>query len=496
MFRSVAPHLIPENGVADIRNGLLEEDGSIYRRGGTTYRSTSGFGTNLTFVWDGTLSAGVRTVIASPTAYGRLNGDGTVTNLAGGGLTAPHRAAVVKGILVLPGGTTYDGTTVATAGRAATYYASAASRLITGEGARVYFSARQSDVPAPPAITSAGAFGANDYQELPGGVQVVGLQGVRDTVAIFTTGGVWLWSNVQMDLVDANGNPQQRLDQYSSDLVLWGDAGLAAWEGALVVPGLDGVWLMTVGAKSETPSAFRRLSDPISTLYRGYVTQGYRPGLASVYRDHYFLPILDGSNQFVDMLVCRLATGAWSRLDGFGAQLAGVTVKVDPSGLTGPLFIGAGTSGRVLNLKYFDPAPAVKNDADGTTHLWETTGRDVMIGNLGQPAQIRKVRAWYELTDEGEHPSLQAAFGSGSQFLLSTKWDDFKWDEAQWADAGDAQLQTAATDAPADPHGITPYTWTVSKRGRFLRWRVTCRYPTSNLKLRSMELFSRATGRR
>jgi hypothetical protein len=65
MFRSVAAELIPENGAADIINGLLAEDGAVFRRGGTTYRSTTALASPATVLWDGTLAAGgQQTIIA------------------------------------------------------------------------------------------------------------------------------------------------------------------------------------------------------------------------------------------------------------------------------------------------------------------------------------------------------------------------------------------------------------------------------------------------
>jgi hypothetical protein len=54
----------------------------------------------------------------------------------------------------------------------------------------------------------------------------------------FTTGGVWVVGNLEMDVTDALGNSQIGAQLVSSDLVAWGNPGIAMWRGALVVPAL------------------------------------------------------------------------------------------------------------------------------------------------------------------------------------------------------------------------------------------------------------------
>ena len=123
-----------------------------------------------------------------------------------------------------------------------------------------------------------GRLDGTDFHRIPEGVRILGLQGLRDALVVFTTGGVWILSNLSLDLTDADGNVQHRVDRFSRDLVLWGDAGIAAWEGGLVVPALDDVWVMSYGVASEAPVPFQRVSEPISRLYREYVANGYVPG--------------------------------------------------------------------------------------------------------------------------------------------------------------------------------------------------------------------------
>jgi hypothetical protein len=69
------------------------------------------------------------------------------------------------------------------------------------------------------------------------------------------------------------------------DLVLWDANGLgAAFEGGLVVPARDGVYLLNYGVASEAPQQFTLISRPIANLYRSYVAAGYLPGQPTVYQ--------------------------------------------------------------------------------------------------------------------------------------------------------------------------------------------------------------------
>jgi hypothetical protein len=134
MFRSVAPELIPDNGSYDIVNGLLSEDGAIFRRGGTVFRSPSSVSSAVTVMWDGTLTTGgQQTIIARNGGFLRMDGAGNLTSLGGAGVAVPGRAASLAGKVFMPGGATYDGATLATAAKVAPFYGVAAGRLVTLE---------------------------------------------------------------------------------------------------------------------------------------------------------------------------------------------------------------------------------------------------------------------------------------------------------------------------------------------------------------------------
>lgn len=108
--RNVAPHLIDPRGVFAVSNGLLNDDGSIYKRGGSQSVSNAALGTHQRNVWDGWLQPGRRTFIASMDRFGVLAADGiTPVNLGGTGQTVPLPARAIQDLLFVPGGVIYAG---------------------------------------------------------------------------------------------------------------------------------------------------------------------------------------------------------------------------------------------------------------------------------------------------------------------------------------------------------------------------------------------------
>lgn len=133
MVKDVAPHLIPSNGVYDIKNGLLGEDGSIYKRGGTENVSNAAFGTRLNFLWDGHLAAGQRTLVANSDDFGVLSA-GSIINLGPDGLTMPTVATEIGGMLFIGGGYIYGGSLKTGNYSTGTAAVTAGSRTVTGTG--------------------------------------------------------------------------------------------------------------------------------------------------------------------------------------------------------------------------------------------------------------------------------------------------------------------------------------------------------------------------
>ncbi len=505
MFRSMAPELIPDNGLFDVTNGLLDENGSVTQRGGTEwFTAPLEMDADATFLWSGWLSAGRVLLIGNEDVVFSVDeSDGSATEVSGLVATAGARPAVMDGKMYFPGGKTFDGTTVGTATHASDHYAVCGNRLLYVSGNRVYFSA----------IGDATTYDTTDYHAPPAGVDIAGLVAVRDAAAILTTEGVWLISNMSYDLTDDTGAPVQRLDRYSQELVAWGDTGIAGWQGGVIVPGRDAVWLMQVGVASDAGQAFSRISDQISDLYRNYVASGYEPGTAVVFRGHYLLPIVN-EGTLIDVLVCNLTatnrrgqrTFAWSHFDGRGKVAHLAVTDEQPQRLFGA------QGKRMLEAFYFT-AKAHGRDVGGAEPRLDLTLRDYMTGALNDNT-VLKIRVAYELvggykygTEWGEfdwgetywegapgdtQPVIEAWYGSNR--LRGTQWGLFDWGGADWAFPF-GTIFALEGEAPVDVAAAKPFVWWVRKKARYARFRLRAKGASSRLSIRSVEVFVRDAGR-
>lgn len=132
---SVARHLISSRGTYLVKNGLYDDDGSVYRRGGSQYKSNAAFGASLRWGADVIFPCGQRTVFASPTAFGVLDADdATPVSVGGAGLTEPVPYAVVGGIMFIGGGAMYAGSRKAANYGTGTVTTTQGSKVVTGAG--------------------------------------------------------------------------------------------------------------------------------------------------------------------------------------------------------------------------------------------------------------------------------------------------------------------------------------------------------------------------
>lgn len=332
---------------------------------------------------------------------------------------------------------------------ARSYITAIAGRLLVGYGGRLDLSLR--DTPS---------FPSDEFHQFP--ATITGLDAIRDSAVVFTTSGVWAVSNVAYDLTDAYGNPQQRVEQVSKNIILWDDSGVAAYRSALVVPALDDVYLLDLAGTEVA------LSGAIRPLYRSYVKAGYRPGTAAVHNNHYFLPIVNGTT-WVDTLVCRLdgERPAWTRWADHGGSIA-YAQRVGAATRTPELLCLQ--SERVVDLtNAFSPAAANKNDADGTSHVLTVVTRD-----YAARAQVKSLwkylRARFELTDAGsDNPTLTAEYANGPPATES--WTSM----GSWSE-GD---------------GTEPSRLGVGRRTQSIRFRIKTSGASSKAVLRSLEVMFR-----
>jgi hypothetical protein len=560
----------PPTAVYDCVNGLINDEGLIFRRGGSEYKSNTAVDPVVNLA-DAYTAAGQRTIFTGGILHGSswtLDTDDQTPVVISGPFEALTRGAAANGAVFFPfarpgyiwayagsrlGSSYSTGTMAVTNGSAdvtgtgtawLTHLDAGSLIAINGAGDRLYavrsvgsdtsltltepwafttgsgVTYQSADIfeiqPAPIVdyyqtgssrtsglfITSVGAqprlvvatkqrvfmsnrgtptvFDATDYLELPSDVEITGADALGGTAVIFTTRGVWGLSNLDFDAVDAVGNVQWQQQQLNKDLILWGDAGVAAWAGRFVVPAVDDVWLFSLDGPPEIISGSRFPGDGgIRTLYRGYVSSGFQPGIASVYRGHYLLPIVDPDDDYAvqDVLVCRLDRGfTWTRWAGHAAGIA-YAQRVGASSRT-PKLLGASGS-RVTDLTgCFDPTDSNTTDADGTAPDFELVTRDMPTG-ANQPGFAAKVRARYEL--DSDTATIAVAFSSDQ--------DDGVFTDLTERGEQDGGSGWAASDG-------SKYQWAiVGKRRERIRFRFRLTGASSRFVLRSIELLTRPSGK-
>lgn len=580
----VAPHLIDARAAFQILNSLLDDDGSIYKRGGSVAVTEAAFGTTLRDVWDGWLQPGRRTLLVSDTDFGVLAADGkTVVNLGGAGLTLPKGAVAFQDLLFIGGGTIYGGSRMPADYAGGTIELTLGSKVVTGEGTaftknvdagmllrvaggRIYVvAAVKSETglelrdayeggPTGKGIaytlnrleTATAPYLASDsyavagqrlivfngrvvrfseiekphvYQAvippemtvvqnehvLPEGIEILGAESIGvDKVLVFHTGGITAISNLARSIVDGQGNSQHRIDVLSRDTVLWGNgAGIAFYNGALVVPGLEDVALV------DGVSAPTDISQSIRPLYRRYIQEGFVPGNAFVYRNHYFLPILDSGGEPQELVVCRLDRPVWmgrhlpyrwpwTSMSGSGASISGGAAHAPVGPNDPPQALAACSDGKLLNLaSFFEPTAAVAKDHDHTTPAWALITRDIGAGNLAI-ARFRRVDLIYEM--EGEGSEVTAEVGTGARLEGLPEWDIDEWDEFEWADAEEVEFDLLEGAAPPNVgtsvaiHAQNAWDWALNERARYTRYRFQCADPVAKLTVRGVAWFVATPG--
>jgi hypothetical protein len=252
------------------------------------------------------------------------------------------------------------------------------------------------------------------------------------------------------------------------------------------------------------------LSHSIDPVYQGYVLEGFVPGQTWVYRDHFFLPILDAGGDPIDLLVCRLDRPfssrnrtfyPWSRLTGAGAMVSGAAVQPAASAADQPKVLAACNDAELLDLAtFFAPSAAVQHDHDGTTPLFSVITRDFPAADLAI-GRFRRFRLIYELeVAEGQTATIIWEVGTGIRKEEGARWDEVDWDEFDWA-ASDEETQFTLLEGGAGPNAgpasalaQNAKDWWLKTHARYARFRLQSADPVAKLTLRTIEIFVAETG--
>jgi hypothetical protein len=346
-------------------------------------------------------------------------------------------------------------------------YATAAGRLFSLENNRAYFTLADNPHVWP----------TTNYHELPQGARIVGGAGLGSRMLLFASNGLWTIDGLDFDLVNPFSGDQQHTVRYANpELLLLSHEGISAWQGRLVAPCMDGVWM------ADGISAPIKVSQSIDGLWREYVDAGYRTGISAVFNGHYLLPIINSSGVVQDQLVCRLdrlistSNGdvrPWARLQGHGANVTAWASRTAAG--EAPLLLGANASeARVTkHTALFSKTAARKNDANATAPALTIETRDFPAGDGFGDGTVKMVRVRYELTDAAsDNPTMSAEYSA---------------DGGAWV---------ALTGSAPEDDGTDPYTWRFIKKCRFIRFRFRVTAPNSKMVFRSIEMWSRPSQRR
>lgn len=461
---------VPANCVAIAENALIDENGTLYRRGGSTYFSGSGWpGSQIKWIWQGTLAGGLRTLVATSTQIYTVDGTGTThseayTGMAGGALSP----AVLNGVIYLPGGETYDGTTWGTSGPGG-FLAVVANRIIKASDNKVFFSDINTDTFDE----------STNFHQIPDGAKITGVAAIRDACVVFTDRGTWVISNMAYNLTDTDGNVQHRLDLYARDLILWGPgtASVVGYGGGLIVPARDGVWLMRLGVTSEVAAPLQLLSRSISPFLKGLIRGGFVPLQAAVFQGHYLLPVVFPNGTAIQILCCKLqepdrnGNVPWTVLENNVGPAYALAATQDGRSLFGATVVTlTATDSKLATMKFFDQGVSTK-DADGSTAPFVVTLRAAATGRLNQNTVV-KIRVDYALSD---------AVDGGSPVMI-----------ADYEGVAFTDFANLAGEAPVAQDGS--FSWPVGQRARHAGFVLTV-VDAAGVTLRSMEMFVRRSGR-
>jgi hypothetical protein len=362
-----------------------------------------------------------------------------------------------------------------------------ANRLVLLNGRTIKFT----EVENPHTFTN--SLGTTNEHTLPEGVEGRGLATMGEAVLVFTTGGIWVLEGLALAITDQNGNAQHRLQLLSSDVVLVNAAGLAGVSQQLLVPAMDGCYLM------DGVSAPSLITWPIDRYYRELVLEGCIPGNGAIFHGHVLLPMLTSEGEIKTTLVCNLEHPLrirrrwifpWTRFFGDGGEIISYAVHVPVTG--DPLLLGAqrrAPSQIVDCTHYFQPDSEHAMDADGSTHEVDLTTRDFETGSQTLNV-VKAVKPRYSLVDPAnDDPKIRVYYSDGSLKTGEAEWDESTWDEFDWADDGGASFTQVGEAGPSD--GRNPVKFRLGKRLRYMRVRIKSSGPISLFVLRSLELDTR-----
>ena len=289
-----------------------------------------------------------------------------------------------------------------------------------------------------------------DYHEVSDGGEVIGCRSVGALLLVFTTNGLWVLAGSGQQIVnETTGAPQHSFTSLDRSLILKELVGVASWENMLVVPGMDGVFLV------DGISTPRKISAAIEEPWHTQI-RDRELGIAATYANFYVLPIFRAANMAADdpsTVVCRLDLAAldgrrtakfgWSYFTEAGSKMAAYVTR----GASGALLslerlreASAGAAVCDCTMVYEAHHPDNGYDQDGSLFYPALITRDMETGGLTENV-IRKLRL------AREHASITGATADEeARALLGFATGAVQRDQPYW---GHPDGQWGAGFAPA-----------------------------------------------
>jgi hypothetical protein len=169
--------------------------------------------------------------------------------------------------------------------------------------------------------------------------------------------------------------------------------------------------------------------------------------------------------------------------------------RVSASSSREPLLLGGtyGTDSRILNLSYFHQSEDTEHDADGSAPEFSLSTRSYPTGaNVANTVTSLRVR--YQMTSAAGGATIAASVNSDTPPKGAAVWGRVSWGEFFWATAGATESEALGGDAPESLDAAKTKRWRFARKRRSIRFTLSCKPPTGQLSIKSVELFIRQTG--
>ena len=414
---------IPDGGIYDCTDMLVEQPGKAYKRGGWE-RHSAAIGSETSVAAVATIHLPTRVVaVAGGNLYDVTSETSPIATLVGAchapGENPPQyvdrlifchadSSAPPKKVYTTGGGGTVTVANLGGSPPSAAHSTVYASRIVLGRGDGVSVETNRNRLWFSPAPDVEATWNTTDSW-IDTTYEITGLATVQGTLLIFSP------THVERILGDT---PPGGVDDASTNMQLQPAAGVGCLDarsivdvgGEILFAGEEGVWA-TNGSGAR--SLIRRDDQSgIQTYWRSlFPSNEVRQVVGGLMRkDFYILCILDASNAPVDTLTCHLPTQAWTRLTNVVSRMFAQGRTEDESM---ELFSAAAGEGYVHRMhSMLTPTAAFKNDGNGTAVAPTFTFRTAE----GRPG----LKAWghgrlsYDLRDEdSDDPTLEVQVASG-----------------------------------------------------------------------------------